>query len=226
MCCRNEPMKAGRPRAASASRLQSARRTAFGFRRVLPILFAAMLPVLGCRPQDRKKTPGTYTGRNSIVAKTPNSRRATASQTPRRKPADPGSVVRRVRCVYEDNPWLNLDTAGDRDPEGIRFRVFLDTGNGRGVHRDGSFHVEMYQIDREATGDSARALVSEWHYATADVHRIKTPGMLGDGYYLHLCWTSKSIAGHDIEIVTRFEDEQGDAARSGTKRLRVPKYEG
>lgn len=225
MCHCDESMRVGEVRATRGTGRQSSWRLRTHSRLVAPILCAAMLSILGCKSQDRKKTPGTYTGKNSIVAKTPNTHRATP-QPSRRKPADPESVVRRVRCVYEDNPWLNLDTAGDRDPEGIRFRVFLDTGDGRGVHRDGAFHVEMYQIDRTGPGESARTLVSEWHYATSEVHRIKTPGMLGDGYYLHLCWTSKSVAGHDIEVVTRFEDEQGNAARSGTKRLRVPKYEG
>jgi hypothetical protein len=48
--------------------------------------------------------------------------------------------------------------------------------------------------------------------------------MLGEGYFVHLMWAEKDIAGHEIELITRFEDPEGRGARSGTKRLRVPKY--
>jgi hypothetical protein len=135
-----------------------------------------------------------------------------------------GEIVRRVRCLYEQRPWLNLDRAGDRDPEGIRFRAFLDQGDGYGVHRKGTFHVEMYLIGRDEDGKLSRTLVSDWIYPTDDVHRIAKPGKLGDGYYLYLRWAKKSIAGHEVEIITQFEDEDGNVARSGTKRLPVPKY--
>ena len=132
--------------------------------------------------------------------------------------------IRRVICVYDQKPWLNLDVMGDRDPEGIRYRVFLDPGDGNGVHRDGTLHVEMYQIDRVRKGEVQRTLVSDWHYPTSEVHTIAKPGMLGDGYYLYLRWARKDIPGHEVEIVTRFEDEHGRLAKSGTKRFRVPKY--
>jgi len=137
---------------------------------------------------------------------------------------DQRGVIRRVRCLYDQKPWLNLDRAGDRDPEGIRFRAFLDPGDGVGVHRDGTFHIEMYMIGRGENGATSRELVSDWHYSSHDVHRIAKPGKLGDGYYLYLRWAKKEIAGNEIEIVTQFEDESGNVARSGTKRLAVPKY--
>ena len=35
---------------------------------------------------------------------------------------------------------------------------------------------------------------------------------------------TKQAAGTEIEVVTTFEDTQGRTMRSGTKRLRVPKY--
>ena len=85
-------------------------------------------------------------------------------------------------------------------------------------------HVELYQIDHGEDGKIVRTLVSDWHYPTSDVHRIAKPGMLGDGYFLHLVWARKDIAGHEIDLVTQFEDTFGNVARSGAKRLRVPKY--
>ncbi len=129
-----------------------------------------------------------------------------------------------VRCLYDQKPWLNLDKAGDRDPEGIRYRVFLDPGTGRGVLADGTFHVEMYKIGRSPDGAMERTLVSDWHYPTSAFHTIAKPGMLGEGYFLHLRWATKDIAGNEIEIITQYEDATGRTARSATKRLRVPKY--
>ncbi len=129
-----------------------------------------------------------------------------------------------VHCLYDAKPWLNLDRAGDRDPEGIRFRVFLDLGTNETVLRDGMFHIEMYRIDRTAANQLERTLVSDWHYPTNQMPRIAKPGMLGPGYFFHLRWASKDIAGQEIELSTRFEDEFGRSARSETKRFRVPKY--
>ncbi len=145
--------------------------------------------------------------------------RATAGRnTPAR------DLVRRVRCVYDQNPWINVDRLGDRDPEGVRFRVFLDRGTGTGVLHDGTFHVEMYQVERSQQGKKSRRLVSDWHYPTSRVATIAKPGMLGRGYYLQLVWASKDIAGKNVEMIVFFEDSQGNIARSETKSFRVPKY--
>lgn len=133
-------------------------------------------------------------------------------------------AVRRVRCIYDQTPWLNVDRAGDRDPEGIRYRVFLDTGQGKGVLREGTFHIELYVVDRDENGRLTRTLASDWHYPTSAFHTIAKPGMLGEGYYVHLVWARKDICGHEIEVITQFEDPDGGMARSGTKGLRVPKY--
>ncbi len=146
-----------------------------------------------------------------------------SSDRARKRSSEP--PIRHVIQVFDQRPWLNLDTAGDRDYEGIAFRVFLDPGSGRGALRDGTFHVEMYRIRKDPSGKSARELASDWHYSTRDVPTIAQPGMLGQGYFLHLRWATKQIAGHEVEVVTRFEDTEGRVARSGTKRLRVPKYD-
>ncbi len=134
-----------------------------------------------------------------------------------------GSPIRHVISLYDQKPWLNLDVAGDRDPEGIHYRVFLDAGSGRGVHRDGTFVIAMYQIDRKASGETERTLVSDWKYPTSSFLRIKSK-LLGMGYHLRLRWASKKIAGHEIEVVTRYKDPDGNMVGAGTKRLRVPKY--
>ena len=102
-------------------------------------------------------------------------------------------------------------------------RVFLDDGGGKGVLREGVFHVEMYQLSRDAGGSPQRTLVSDWHYPTSKFPKVAAR-ILGDGYHLHLRWATKETAGHEIELITRFEDANGNVLRSATKRFRVPKY--
>ena len=169
--------------------------------------------------------------RNALVMLTATVMLASGCQSARtarthRRPDDwrKQGVVRRVRCIYDQDPWLNLDRAGDRNYEGLRYRVFLDTGKGRGVLCDGTFHIELYLIDRDENGNVRRTLASDWHYPTSAFHTIAEPGFLGEGYYVHLAWGKKGIVGHEIEVITLFEDSNGNIARSGTKGLRVPKY--
>lgn len=134
-----------------------------------------------------------------------------------------GDQIRHVLCLYDQKPWLNIDTAGDRDPEGIQFRVFLLPDAGRGVLRDGTLHIDMYQIDRKGPDQIERTLASDWHYPTSAFQPVNAK-ILGMGYHLRLRWGKKGIPGHEIELITQFEDRDGNIMRSGTKRLRVPKY--
>lgn len=129
----------------------------------------------------------------------------------------------RLLSLFELRPWLNLDAAGDSDPEGIHYRVFLDDGRGRGVHRDGSFEVEMYELRRQEDGAVERSLISDWKMPTSGVQGVKSK-LLGMGYHIQLRWGSKATAGREIELVTRYRAPDGRAVQAATKRLRVPKY--
>ena len=132
--------------------------------------------------------------------------------------------IRNVACLYGKTPWLNHDKAGDMDPEGFGYRVFLDPGTGRGVEAIGTFHVEMYKLTRDPeTGRPERVLVSDWHYTTDHFSRVKSK-YLGIGYHLKLRWAQKALAGHEVELITRFETPDGQVTVAGTKRLRIPKY--
>ena len=148
-----------------------------------------------------------------------------ALQTAGRRPAaeDRLRPIVRVFTMFYQKPWLNLDVAGDRDPEGIEYRVFLDPGTGRGVARDGVFLIAMYSIERIASGGIERTLVSDWKYATSSFGELES-SLLGRGYLVRLRWASKDIAGKEIEIVTRFENPGGNVVSAGTKRFRVPRY--
>ncbi len=140
-----------------------------------------------------------------------------------RGPRPTEGQIRRVACLYDLKPWLNLDQAGDLDPEGIHYHVFLDPGTGKGVLRDGTFHIEMYKVGRTPDGQWERTLVSDWHYPTTTFPTV-TGKLLGQGYHIRLAWASKEPAGNEVELVTRYEDPRGNTVGSGTKRFRVPKH--
>jgi hypothetical protein len=163
-------------------------------------LLAATLLAAGCRS----------TGADSGTVQKTGSR---GKQTP----------VRRVVCLYDQRPWINADAAGDRDPEGLRYRVFLDTGTGKGVLRDGTFHVEMYLIQRNAGNEVERKLVSDWHYPTSQFGTVSAR-ILGQGYLLQLRWARKDIPGNEVELITSYEAPDAQTVRSATSRKRVPKY--
>jgi len=131
--------------------------------------------------------------------------------------------ILRVLSLFDQRPWLNLDVAGDRDPEGIHYRVFLDDGSGKGVHRDGSFEIEMYELKSQVDGPAARTLISDWAMPTSSVQGVKSR-LLGMGYHIQLRWASKATAGRDIELVTRYHAPDGRVFQAATKQLRVPKY--
>jgi len=134
-----------------------------------------------------------------------------------------GPSVRSVVCLFDQKPWISADAAGDRDPEGIRYRVFLDSGQTRGALQKGKFHIEMYQIGKNEKGELERTLVSDWHYAVDEFPHVSAK-LLGMGYLVQLRWAKKEVAGNEVEIITQFEDLDGNITRGATKRLRVPKY--
>ena len=195
---------------------EARRRFACGFMRLGGAGFLGLAVVLlsGCQSGGGGNGAASFTSSSAGKSSHRRSRRS-LGEVP----------IRQLACIYDLKPWLNLDRAGDSDPEGLTYRVFLDTGRGKGVHREGTFHVEMYRIDRN-TGEGGgvnRTLVSDWHYPTSKSTRFRSK-LFGDGYVLKLRWASKDIAGSEIDVVTRYEAPNGEIVGAGTKRLMVPKY--
>ncbi len=147
---------------------------------------------------------------------------------PRRPSIRAKDRIRSVRCLYDQSPWFSADSKGDRDYEGIQYRVFLTKSSDRrflkGITREGTFHVELYKITRGAGGSVERELASDWHYP-ASVFAIIESKILGRGYHLKLRWASKSLSGHEIDMVTEYEDVDGRRVRAATKRFRIPRIE-
>jgi hypothetical protein len=131
--------------------------------------------------------------------------------------------VQSVICLFDQRPWISADVGGDRDPEGLQYRIFLNAGGDKGVAREGTMHIEMYRFSRDEKGVQTRELASDWHYPTSQFPQVSAT-LMGLGYHVQLRWAKKDIAGNEVEIVTQFEDPKGNVTRGATKRLRVPKY--
>lgn len=176
----------------------------------------------GCQPTTKTSTRSIRFSETAIERSKESQRRQ--QWTPRGKLASNSEdrPIRAVRCLYTKRPWLNLDAAGDPNPEGIHYKVFLDDGTGPGVWRDGTFHIEMYLVDYTEEGEITRDLASDWHYPSSRVPKVE--GIAGQGYHLYLRWATKSIAGKNIEVITSFEPTGGAVVRSGTKGFEVPRY--
>lgn len=175
---------------------------------------AISLTSTGCRFfRDREKPQSSG----------PAPREFRPSRMPRPPKAATTERVQSVICLFDQKPWLSADVSGDRDPEGIQYRIFLNAGGNKGVAREGSLHIEMYQFGRDEKGQQTRTMVSDWHYPTSQFPQVSA-NLLGMGYHVQLRWAKKEIAGNEIEIVTQFEDPDGNITRGATKRLRVPKY--
>lgn len=197
---------------------------------IVVLLSCALLTSLPACQSTGGAKPSRTSASRSTTLRAPSPRttptRATYPRTTSSRSKGSRAVaIMRIACLYDQRPWLNLDDAGDRDPEGIWFRAYLDPGIGRGVLAEGTFHIEMYLIERLTGEQARRTLMSDWHYPSTSVAQIAKPGMLGEGYVFQLRWADKGVAGQEVEFVTRFEDAFGNVVRSGTKRLRVPKYE-
>ncbi len=192
----------------------------FGRKAVVSMGLVVLVATCGCHTSDKHDTSYSIAGSSGEVKRP-------TEKVPRKRKHTSDARIRHIRCLYDQKPWISTDRAGDRDPEGIQYRVFLEPatvkGVGKSILRDGEIYIEMYIIERKSDGTVGRALVSDWRYPTSTFQTIRST-FLGMGYHIWLRWATKSIAGKEIEIITWFEDVTGQKVRSGTKRFRVPRY--
>jgi len=176
----------------------------------------------GCQPTTKTSMRSIRFSETAIERSKESQRRQQRASRGRLASNGEDQPIRAVRCLYTKRPWLNLDAAGDPNPEGIHYKVFLDDGTGPGVWCEGTFHIQMYVIDYTEDGEISRELASDWHYPSSRVPKVE--GIAGQGYHLYLRWATKSIAGQNIEVITSFEPKGGTLIRSGTKGFEVPRY--
>jgi len=141
-------------------------------------------------------------------------------QPPRNRQS--AEYIYEVVCGYPLNMWQSYDKAGDLNPEGFAFVMYLlSSTTGKGVHTDGCIRVSMYEINRGPEGISGRILAHEWLADTADL-RERTPTSCGYGYDVYLHWGDLDVFGREVEIVVRYEAPDGRVVQSQTKPTRVP----
>lgn len=140
-------------------------------------------------------------------------------------PRGGGPAITRVVTMYELIPWENQDPGRDAKPEGFSFYMYLFPEEARrGVHREGTLYIKIFQRTRTGDGDSIRELVDTWTYPTSDIHRSATPNRrFGDFYRVILSWMPYDLSGTELEVEARFEDRHGRVTYAARKDLLVPK---
>lgn len=131
--------------------------------------------------------------------------------------------VYKVVCFYPPNMWQSFDAAGDRNPEGFVFVMYLlSQKSDKGVYADGTLHVDLFCIDHLPDAPPRRSLVQNWSVHTSELPRRKET-RLGAGYQPSLYWGDADVLGKEVQIVVRFESASGKVLQSQTVHKRVPK---
>ena len=140
----------------------------------------------------------------------------------------PASLVKndvyKVVCVFPQTMWQSYDQAGDSNPEGFRFLVYLLSKSTRkGAYADGFLHVKMFRMDQMPDGRNERVLVQNWMVGTEELPRRESSKLTGYSYQPSLYWGDVDILGETVEIVVQYESLDGKTIQSQTKQVRVPR---
>jgi len=138
-------------------------------------------------------------------------------------PSAKDTEIFRVVCFFPPNMWKSFDSAGDRNPEGFAFVMYLISGKtGKGIYADGTFRVELYRYgEADRNGRRQRDLVFDTAAPMAQIAR-RSPTMLGEGYQPYVFWGDLQIYGDDIEVVVKYESPTGRTVSSETVHVKVP----
>ena len=142
----------------------------------------------------------------------------------------PGNLepnIVRVNKIFESFPWLSYSSDGSGRVDGFKCAVYLEspTSRSKGVFGRGTIVVNMFRLEKDATGREMAVPVQEWQLPpeTAYSFQSKNPTALGWGYGLRLRWDDNvSVAGSVVAIVIKFIREDGRVVSSSRKVLRVP----
>ncbi len=133
----------------------------------------------------------------------------------------------RVNKIFESFPWLSFSADGSGRVDGFKCAVYLESpaSRSKGVFGRGTIVVNLYRLDKDATGRELAVPVQEWQLPpeVAYSFQAKKPTGLGWGYGLRLRWDDNvSVAGNVVAIVIKFVREDGRVVSSSRKVLRVP----
>lgn len=130
-----------------------------------------------------------------------------------------------VRTFGFKEPWISFDAEGDRNAEGFKLTVVLESGDGpQGVVGDGLLMIKMYRIDRGPGGKRMREPACEWEFtpeqATPFLSRKKREW--GWGYGLRLNWGDADVYGREVEVVASFKLLDGRVIAGTPLSMKVP----
>jgi len=131
--------------------------------------------------------------------------------------------VYRVVCFFPPNMWKSFDHAGDLNPEGFAFVMYLlSRETNRGVIADGTLQILLYTVQELENGAVERHLAREW---TADMSEIprRQQTRFGIGYQPTVHWGDLNVFGERVEIVVKYESPTGRVVQGQTHATKVPK---
>jgi len=134
-------------------------------------------------------------------------------------------IVRVATFFNSQRIWLNFDAPPTREPQGLKFSVFLTASDRElGVFGDGTIHVDLFQT--QGTPDSAanRVHLKRWSFNAEQARpfRAKKPTRYGWGYGLRLPWGDLDVRGKEIQIIVSFERRDGRVISGLPQYLKVP----
>jgi len=131
-----------------------------------------------------------------------------------------------VRTFGFKEPWVSFDAAGDRNAEGFKMTVVLESGDAPiGVYGDGTLTIKMYRITPGARGGRARELACEWSFTPEEAMPFLSRKRRdwGWGYGLRLNWGDTDVYGQEIEVVAAFTLMDGRVLAGTPLSMKVPK---
>jgi hypothetical protein len=206
--------------------------------RYIPLLVTATL-LAGCVEEKKHDALGNQQKRQSSFKGTPKTTTSTSKKdgskpfwdtttaspasasVPTQTNGSPNEIFR-VLCFFPINMWKSFDPAGDPNPEGFTFVMYLlSHESNKGVYAPGVFRVRIFMVEQLEDGTSARGLVFD---QTADMDELprRDATRFGVGYQPEVTWGEVDLLGKDIEIVIQYETPDGRKVQSQTKRVKVP----
>lgn len=133
-----------------------------------------------------------------------------------------------VKTLFFINPWINLDD--DRDADGFRFTLYLESGTTRNKARfgDGTIVVSVFHFVPGPDGKRKRELLFRQEYTPEQAvpYRVRDATAIGWGYGMRVSWGDRDVYGKEIEVVTSFVRRDGKVYSSSPSALRVePRHE-
>ncbi len=130
--------------------------------------------------------------------------------------------VARIICFYPANMWRSFDSAGNVDPEGFEFVMYLlSRKTYRGIWVEGTFRIQLYRVIDDPDAERSRELVFTTEAPMSQIPR-REAGRFGEGYQPSVYWGDLDVLGEKVHIVVQYESPTGRIVQSQTHAAKVP----